>query len=33
MFGDPVNLISVYDKSETEIITEKELKRLIANLK
>jgi mRNA-degrading endonuclease RelE of RelBE toxin-antitoxin system len=28
-----VNLISIYDKSETEIITDKELKRLIANLK
>lgn len=27
-----VNLISIYDKSETEIITVKELKRLIANL-
>jgi mRNA-degrading endonuclease RelE of RelBE toxin-antitoxin system len=28
-----VNLISIYDKSETAIITEKELKRLIANLR
>ena len=28
-----VNLISIYDKSETGIITDKELKRLIANLK
>lgn len=28
-----VNLISIYDKSETEAITDKELKRLIANLK
>jgi mRNA-degrading endonuclease RelE of RelBE toxin-antitoxin system len=28
-----VNLISIYDKSDTEIITDKELKRLIANLK
>ncbi|MDR3694371.1 addiction module toxin RelE [Mucilaginibacter sp.] len=28
-----VNLISIYDKSETEIITDKELKRLIANLR
>jgi len=28
-----VNLISIYDKSDTEIISDKELKRLIANLK
>jgi len=28
-----VNLISIYDKSETATITERELKRLIANLK
>lgn len=27
-----VNLISIYDKSDTEIITDKELKRLIDNL-
>ncbi|MGF7079783.1 addiction module toxin RelE [Mucilaginibacter sp. UYCu711] len=27
-----VNLISIYDKSDTEIITDKELKRLIANV-
>jgi len=28
-----INLISIYDKSETAIITDKEIKRLIANLK
>ena len=28
-----VNLISIYDKSETDSISDKELKRLIANIK